>query len=97
MNIVNKENEIFELVTKMYSEFSKKFESIDNRFESMDSRFESIESELKSIKKTVLNIKQDHGNKLEALFDGYKQNSEKLDRIEKEVTKHEEFIMKRVK
>lgn len=83
MNILNKENEIFELITKMYSEFSKKFESID--------------SELKSIKKTVLNIEHNHGNKLEALLDGYKQNSQKLDRIEKEVTKHEEFIIKRVK
>ena len=84
---MNKENEIFELITKMYSEFSKKFESIDDRFE-------SLESELKSIKKTVLNIEQNHGNKLEVLFDGYNQNSEKLDRIEREVTKHEEFIMK---
>ena len=42
-------------------------------------------------------IKNEHGHKLGALFDGYKQNSEKLDRIETEVAKHEEIILKRVR
>lgn len=35
--------------------------------------------------------------KLEALLDGYKQNAEKIGRIEKEVSKQEEIIMRRVK
>ena len=44
-------------------------------------------------------IKNEHGHKLGALFDGYryKQNSEKLDIIETEVAKHEEIILKRVR
>ena len=98
------EDETYKLIEKMYIEFSKKFESIDNRFESIDNRFESIDNEFKelksdvsSIKKIVLHIEQDHGQKLEALFDGYKQNTEKLNRIEAEVAKHEEVIIRRVK
>jgi len=31
------------------------------------------------------------------LFDGYKQNADRLDRIEKEVTKQEEVILRRIK
>lgn len=42
-------------------------------------------------------MEQNHGKKLEALFYGYKQNAEKLNNIEKEVSKHEEVILRRVK
>lgn len=56
-----------------------------------------LKSEIKDIKKTVVRIENEHGEKLSALFDGYKQNSEKLDRIEEEVSKHEEIIWKRVR
>lgn len=56
-----------------------------------------IESELYSVKRITLGMEQSHGKQLTALFDGYKQNAEKLDRIEKEVSKHEEIILWRVK
>lgn len=42
-------------------------------------------------------IENEINTKLEALLDGYRQNAEKIDRIEKEVTKQEEIIMRRVK
>lgn len=56
-----------------------------------------IESELSNVKKITLDMEESHGKQLVALFDGYKQNSDKLDRIEKEVSKHEEIILRRVK
>jgi predicted nucleic acid-binding Zn-ribbon protein len=56
-----------------------------------------VKSEIKDIKKTVVRIENEHGEKLSALFDGYKQNTEKLTRIEEEVSKHEEIIWKRVR
>ena len=56
-----------------------------------------LKEDQRIIKGTVLKIEQDHGEKLEALFDGYKQNTEKLDRIEVEVSKHEEIILRRIK
>ena len=58
-------------------------------------------SELKegqsSLKRIVIDLEEDHGKKLTLLLDGYKQNADKLDRIEKEVSKHEEIILRRVK
>lgn len=46
-----------------------------------------------------INAKIDHEvmPKINTLFDGYKQNSDKLDRIEEEVSKHEEIILRRIK
>lgn len=55
-----------------------------------------VKSEVNSIKAIVVRIENDHGQKLGALFDGYKLMSERLDRIEKEVTKHEEIILRRI-
>lgn len=56
-----------------------------------------IKADVKFTKETVIKIENDHGQKLNALFDGYKLNSEKLERIENEVTKHEEIILKRIR
>jgi len=75
---LNNEEKILSLLEKMYIDFNK--------------RFESNEKKLASVKAVVVRIENDHGQKLGALFDGYKLNSEKLDRIEAEVTKHEEII-----
>ena len=101
---MNSEEKLFEFMTKMYSEmqegFSKvndRFESLENRFDGLENRFDGLENEVKSIKKTVLNIEQDHGNKLQVLFDGYKQTTDQLERIEKEVTRHDDIILRRVK
>ena len=63
----------------------------------LEQRMDSLEVKVDSLERTVLRIEHDHGEKLSALFDGYEQNSQKLDRIEQEVAKHEEFIIKRVK
>jgi septal ring factor EnvC (AmiA/AmiB activator) len=56
-----------------------------------------VKTELSSVKAIVIKIEHDHGQKLGALFDGHAQNSEKLDRIEAEITRHEEIIMRRVR
>ncbi|MGI6307676.1 MAG: hypothetical protein ACOX1X_03550 [Dethiobacteria bacterium] len=84
--------------------------SIDSRVTNIDSRVTSVEAnmatkqelaevkaDVRSIKETVIKIENDHGQKLKALFDGYKLNSEKLERIESEVTKHEEIILRRIR
>ena len=79
---MNNEEMIFELMTKMYNKMQNGFKIVNER--------------LDKVEKSVINIENDHGKKLDALFDGYVQNSEKLTRIEKEVSKHEEIIWKRV-
>lgn len=89
------ENEkLFEFMTKMYTEMKEGFKEVNKRLD-------NVETDLSDIKKRVIkaevNLEQGIAPKIDSLFDGYKQNSDKLDRIEKEVSKHEEFILKRVK
>ena len=78
---------IFELMTEMYADLKQGQEKI----------YIDLKTEIEEVKKTVIKIEDEHGKKLNALFDGYKQNSEKLQRIEDEVSKHEEVIIRRVK
>ncbi|WP_353096396.1 hypothetical protein [Tissierella praeacuta] len=87
---MNNEDKLFELMTKMYADMQEGFNSVKNEFKGVNDRLDKLENR-------VTIIEQDHGQKLTALFDGYKQNSEILERIEKEVSKHEELIIRRVK
>ncbi len=83
---MNNEEKILNLLEKVY---------IDLQETKLD--LKETKQDLKEVKKTVLHIENDHGQKLSALFDGYKQNSDKLDRIEAEVSKHEEIILRRIR
>lgn len=83
---MNNEDKIFNLLEKVYIDLQE----TKNKLGSVENRLGSVES-------IVVRIENDHGQKLDALFDGYNQNSEKLDRIEAEVAKHEEIIMRRVR
>lgn len=87
-NITNEQ--LFEFMTKIYGEMQEGFTEIN-------SRINNLESEMRETKNKVIIIEQEHGKKLDTLFDGYKQNSDKLDRIEKEVSKQEEIILRRIK
>lgn len=85
---------------KMYieiQEIKKDVKTNTDKIDNVDKRIDNVEKRIENVEKITLHIEQDHGKKLEALFDGYKQNSEKLDRIEKEVSKHEEVILRRIK
>jgi len=77
---------LFELMEKMYVELKDIKKEVKCNTEKIN-----------SVEKTVIRIENDHGKSLEALFDGYKQNDEQLNRIEKEVAMHEEVILRRVK
>ncbi len=57
----------------------------------------NIKADVKFTREAIIRIENDHGQKLGALFDGYKLNSEKLERIESEVSKHEEIVLRRIR
>lgn len=77
------DDKVFNLLEKMYSEMQEGFKKVDARFDKLENQVTKIEIE--------------HGKKLEALFDGYKQNTKILEDIREEVARHEEVIIKRVK
>lgn len=72
------EDRTFELLERMYSEFAE-FRKETNI------RFDNLENDVKDMKKDVFRIENNHGKKLEALFDGYKQHEGKLDTIEQKI------------
>ena len=81
---------LFEFMTKMYDEMQEEFKEVNLKVDNLG-------NEVNETKNKVIIIEQEHGKKLDALFDGYKQNSDKLDRIEEEVSRHEEIIPRRIK
>ncbi|HHT02494.1 MAG TPA: hypothetical protein GXZ96_07405 [Firmicutes bacterium] len=58
---------------------------------------QKLATDIQKLREQVARIENTHGEKLGALFDGYKLVSEKLDRIEQEVSKHEEVILRRIR
>ena len=84
---MNTEDKMFELISRMYGEMQEGYKDVRERLDKLES----------GIIKTNLTIENEVNPKLSALFDGYQQNADKLDRIEKEVSKHDEIIWKRVK
>lgn len=79
------EDKVFDLIEKMYAEMKQQFNEVNQKLDK------------KADKSDIVRLENDLVPKIEALFDGYKQNTEKLDRIENEVSKQEEIIMRRVK
>lgn len=49
------------------------------------------------VAKTRIQIENEISPKIAVLFDGYKQHTEQLNRIEEKVSTHEEIIYKRIK
>ena len=88
------DEKVFDLMEKMYIEFSKRFDNMEEDIKDLKGDVGSLKTDV-----TKINTKIEHDlmPKITALFDGYKQNADKLDRIEKEVSKHEEIILRRVK
>lgn len=83
-NIGIKNEQLFEFMTKMYSEMQEGFKQVN-------SKVDSIENE---VKKTNTKIDHEVIPKIDALFDGYKQTFEKLTTLEKKVDKIDKKVEK---
>jgi len=93
--------DMFELMTKMYAEMQSGFKNVNSEIRDLKLGQEELKASHEELKnearKTNAVIENDIKPKIEALFDGYKQHGEQLNKIEKEVSKHEEIILRRVK
>lgn len=68
---MNNEEKILELLEKM-----------DERFRKMDERQSTFEEELRKLNQAVAVIEVEHGKKLNALVDGYKDLNRKADTLQ---------------
>jgi archaellum component FlaC len=91
------DRELLELIATQVGNLTQDVGDLKKGQANLEKKVDSMEKKVDAIDKTVIRIENEHGNKLTALFDGHKQNADKLDRIEKEVTKQEEIIMRRIK
>ena len=101
---MNNNDQLFELMTKMYSEMQEGFKKVDTEIQGVKGDIKGIKGDIKEVKERVGNLENrmvkmedDNHRNFTALFDGYKQNTEILVRVEKEVSRHEEIILRRVK
>ncbi|KOF56789.1 hypothetical protein AGR56_08970 [Clostridium sp. DMHC 10] len=93
-------DKIFELMTKMYAEMHEGFKDVKNELKSHGKRLDKIESKMDSMESrmTKIDIKlEELDKKVDLSLEGHKTNVEQLNRIEKEVSKHEDFILRRIK
>ena len=75
---------VYELIERMYTEIQKGFKQMDEKLD-------------KKVDKTdIARIENDHGSKLEALFDGYQSiretledHTKRLQRIEEKIETHD--------
>lgn len=79
------DEKIYELMTKMYSEFSE-FRQETN------GRFDKLENEVGGLKSDVLRLENKLDDRTKVLFDGYNQNTEILARLEKKVDSIDEKV-----
>ena len=91
-----------------FSDVNSRFDRMDSRFDSVDLRFDKVEEVTNELKEDVKELKvdvmqinatieHDIKPKLTVLFDGHIQHTQQLERIELEVSRHEEIILRRVK
>ena len=88
---------ILSLLEKMYIDVNKRLLNLETGLSEVKADLGSVKADLGSVKAIVIKIEHDHGQKLGALFDGHKHILDRLERVEAQVSKHEEIIFRRVK
>ena len=71
----------FELLEKLYIRMVEGFTRVDQRFEQIDQRFDHLEQRVGRLEQTVTRIENDHGQKLQALFDGYQAHTDAIETL----------------
>lgn len=93
------DRELLELIAAQVGKITTQVDKLtidadDTKIE-MRNGFNRLENEIRKVKEIVSKIEVDHGQKLGALLNGYKQNTERLDRVEKKLEEHEKIILNR--
>jgi len=83
------EDKTFELMEKMYSEFSKRFDKMDERFDSLEARVikvELLQEKTSADTKTLAEVQQSH-------YEQNKNNHEEMMKILRERLENDERVI----
>ena len=69
-------------------------QQILSKLDNLEQGQANLAKELQSLKSITLRMEQDHGKKLQALFDGYSANYEIIERYDPRITKLERTVEK---
>jgi len=99
-----KDRELLQLILRQVGALTNQAGTLNDRgnaiatnMVTLNNQVGAITEEVVSIKETVVIIENDHRLQLKVLFDGYKLNGDKLDRIAAEVVNNEEVILRRIR
>ena len=79
------ENKMFELLTRMYNEFSNRFDRVEKNISGLKEDVTGLKEDVTGLKEDVIRIENKLDSSTKALFDGYMQTHERLGILEKKV------------
>ncbi len=90
------DDKTFDLLTKMYSEFTGRFDNVDKEITGLKRDVSGLKNDVSGLKNDVIRLENKIDTNSKALFDGYSQTYEKLlevdrkvDRLSDKVERHE--------
>ncbi|MDX9871812.1 MAG: hypothetical protein RBT41_05300 [Clostridia bacterium] len=87
------EDKILNLMEKMYGEMQKGFTELRGDITDLKSGQTKLESRMDKLDGRMIIFENDLKPKVEAALDGYKSNTDRLDRIENKVDKLTEIVI----
>jgi septal ring factor EnvC (AmiA/AmiB activator) len=91
------DRELLEFIAAQVGILTKDVTEVKQDMAGMKSDLSELKQDVSGLKKDVIRLEQKVDENLSALHDGRVQTNQILERIEAEVTKHDEFIMRRIK
>jgi len=86
------DRELLELIAAKISSMDMQLNEMHEEIKKVNSELSEVKSRLTSVENIVTRMEHDHGQKLQALFDGYKQHTDQLERIGQAVIEHDELL-----
>ena len=79
------DDKFFDLLAKLHSDMTAQFKSVKDDITGIKDDITGIKDDIRGLKKDIIRIENDHGRKLDALFDGYKQLAEGQEEIKSQL------------
>ncbi len=75
---MKEESQLFELMTRIYAEMQEGSKRVDKE---MEGGFKALNEKVDKVENRIVKIEDDNHRNFTALFDGYKQSAEILERV----------------